>query len=56
MIVIPNEVFTRYQAHLTLRGCPEDRFSEYKKGYDSMIYTHGVPVWTAKEPEGPLDF
>ena len=31
MLLIPNAVFTEYVAHLTKRGIPVDRFSEYKK-------------------------
>ncbi len=31
MITIPNEVFTKYLAHLASRGCPKERFAEYRK-------------------------
>lgn len=31
MITIPNEVFTKYSAHLASRGCPEEKFAEYRK-------------------------
>ncbi len=31
MITIPNELFAKYVAHLTLRGCPKSKFAEYRK-------------------------
>jgi len=41
MLLIPNAVFTEYVAHLTKRGIPVDRFSEYKK----WLQQNSLPVY-----------